>query len=391
MHPIFPFALAVIFVIANGIPQLYFAKSLGFKLKPTGLAFMVGAVGNLVTGTVVPISAQAETLTMAGQMKKMPERIMGLLIAAAVGIVMGLTGSIGSIVDFAGSSTINAMMAGVGFILTWVAISMVKKEPRTGLISIFFALLIYFTTHNLVYTIAGSVFISSFDFVAIQKRRISFAEISKEVDFGEGNGDYGNENEEWRFWKGSYWSDFKLLKPKLTAAAVFGGLSFICLNIGANISFGSITSSIAGVEPNIDALTVINSVADIPAVLFGGAPLEAIISGTAEAPDLGGISGPWLAAVVMMAVFGVLVLLGVVSKLGRYIPAESIAGFLLIIGFFVTVVPGLGRAFAVGGDPAAAAVALGVTVLSKNAFFGLVAGLLIYQLPQWIDILFPLF
>jgi uncharacterized membrane protein len=45
---IWSFALAVIFVVINGATQLFYAQSLGYKLKPTGLAYFVGAVGNIV-------------------------------------------------------------------------------------------------------------------------------------------------------------------------------------------------------------------------------------------------------------------------------------------------------------------------------------------------------
>ena len=50
----------------------------------------------------------------------------------------------------------------------------------------------------------------------------------------------------------------------------------------------------AGVTPNFDAITVINSIADIPSVLFGGMPLEIIISGTCAT------HWPLLAGILMM-------------------------------------------------------------------------------------------
>ncbi|MDR1953116.1 MAG: xanthine/uracil permease [Clostridiales Family XIII bacterium] len=376
------FLLAVIFVVINGVTQMYMAKGFGYKLKPTGLAYMVGAIGNLLSGSVVPISGQAETLTLSGLIKDMGERVAALLIAAVIGITLGATGMLGKIVDFAGDSTVNGMMAGVGYILAMVGISMVGQEKRTGLISMISAFLIYVLTGDLVYTIAGSVLLSSLDFVFGQKRRVDLNQIA--IDSGS-----EPESEEWRFWRKEYWVDFKLLKPKFGLPALLSGLSFICLNIGSNISFGNITSGIAGQEPNIDALSVINSLADVPSILFGGAPIEAIISGTAAAPDLGSINGPWLAGILMMAVSGILLLLGVIGKLGKYIPAQSIAGFLFIIGFNVTLVPDMKAAFA-AGDPVAAAVAAGVTIISKNAFYGLVAGTVVYQLPQLIPYLLPL-
>jgi AGZA family xanthine/uracil permease-like MFS transporter len=151
------FALAVIFVVINGVTQMYMARGLGYKLKPTGFAYLVGAVANLFSGSVVPISGQAETLTLSGLIKDTRTRVAALLIAAAVGMTLGLTGSISAIVDFAGESAINGMMAGVGFILAMVGVQMCKEEKRTGWISMAAAWAIFALTHDLVYTIAGSV------------------------------------------------------------------------------------------------------------------------------------------------------------------------------------------------------------------------------------------
>jgi AGZA family xanthine/uracil permease-like MFS transporter len=213
----------------------------------------------------------------------------------------------------------------------------------------------------------------------LQGRRVSFDNLPEEA----------RESEEWRFWKKSYWTDFKLLKPHFSLAAMFGGLSFICLNIGSNISFGNITASIVGQEPKLDALSFVNSLADIPSILLGGAPIEAIISGTAAAPDIFGLNGAWLAAILMMLISGILLLLGVIGKLGKFIPAQTIAGFLFIIGFNVTMIPDLKAAFA-GADPVSAAVGASVTIITKNAFFGMVSGMIVHQLPQLVGMFLPL-
>jgi AGZA family xanthine/uracil permease-like MFS transporter len=378
----FSLLLAVIFVVINGIPAMYFARSLGYKLKPTGFAYFIGAVGNILTGSVVPISAQAETLTLSGRIKDLPTRIAALLIAAVFGIIMGVTGSVSKIADFAGVAAVTGMMAGVGFILADVAIEMYRQDKRIGIVSTVFAYSIYILTGDLIYTIAGSVLASALDFCFIQKRRVDL----KELELAAGS---TPENEQWRFWTKEYWSDFKLSRPKFSIAALTGGLSFICLNIGSNISFGSITSSLAGQETKLDALSVINSLADIPSILFGGAPIEAIISGTATAPNIGGINGPWLAGILMMAACGILLLSGVIGRLGKFIPAQSITGFLFVIGINVTLIPNLAAAFATDHVVAAGA-AFAITILSKNAFFGLAAGALIYNIPALVSYLFHL-
>jgi len=368
------FCLAVVFVIINGIPQLYLAKNLGMKLKPTAFGYFIGAFGNLFTGSVTPISAQAETISMAGLIKNQNQRVFALLLAAIVGIILGATGLIGRVASYAGDSVLCGMMAGVGLILTLVVVNFIKTDKRTSLVSLFSGLAAYAVCLNsgnaflngnaLVLTIAVSMFISIADFALIQKRRISFAELPVEVQ----------ENDDFRFWTKKFWADFKFVKPAFAMSAVLGGLGIICLNIGSNLTFGGITSSIAGTTQNFNVLTLINSLADVPSILFGGAPIEAIISGTAASP------WPIVAGIVMMALCGVLLITGVLGRLGRYIPAESIAGFLAVIGFKLTLVLNLGLIGTLAKDPAdasAGVVAFGITALTKNPFLGLVAGVLV--------------
>jgi hypothetical protein len=75
------------------------------------------------------------------------------------------------------------------------------------------------------------------------------------------------------------------------------------------------------------------------------------------------------------------------TKAVKYVPTQAIAG-LFIIGFFSTFVPNLRNAIGVSANPALrvaeisgtlerapeAIVAMGVTALTKNPFFGLAAG-----------------
>lgn len=61
----------------NGLPQGLLALAFGFASVPTAMAFIVGALGNSLTGSVAVISFQAETITVAGSMggKNMRERL----------------------------------------------------------------------------------------------------------------------------------------------------------------------------------------------------------------------------------------------------------------------------------------------------------------------------
>ncbi len=77
--------LAALSVILNGLPQGLLALSFGFATVPTALAFLTGAVGNTIVGSVAPISFQAETITLAGTMgKNMRERLSMIFIGACI-------------------------------------------------------------------------------------------------------------------------------------------------------------------------------------------------------------------------------------------------------------------------------------------------------------------
>ena len=359
---IFGLILAVIFVIVNGCTQVFYAQKKGYKIKPTAFAYFVGAIGNVVTGNVVPISAQAETITVSGEIKEPRDRITALLIAAVIGVVFGFTGLTTKIVEFAGTTVIYGMMAGVGLILCTTSVSMFKTDWRTCLISLAAAIGMYMLTKDVVYTIAVSVLLSVLDFTLIRRKRVDVIT---------------DESTEWRFWRREYWSDFKLVKPRFTVWTILGALSLVCLNIGSNISFGTISAGMAEVTPNFDAITVINSLADIPSVMFGGMPLEVIISGTCAT------HWPLLAGILMMVISGILLFCGVMNKLSKWIPAESICGFLFVIGFSLTLIPNL-MSVANSENPIEGVVAAAVTMITKNAFLGIVAGVLTkFSMTLW--------
>ncbi|MBQ1316225.1 MAG: xanthine/uracil permease [Lachnospiraceae bacterium] len=372
-----PFILAVIAVIINGVPQLLYAQSRGFALKPAGFAYFVGAIGNTLTGSVTPISGQAETITVASVKKNLRNNVSSILLAAVIMITLGLLGGVTKIADFAGEAVVYGMMSGVGLILAGVSWDMFQQEKRVTIVSVVSAIAAYAiflnSPNKVVWTIFISVVVSTADFLFLQKRRVDLA-----TTVEEGREAVESSNE-WRFWKKEYWSDFKFIKPTLNLTVILGALSLVMLNIGANISFGGITASIANTTQNYDHLSIINSLADVPSALFGGPPIEAIISGTAGAP------WPVLCGIVFMAVTGILILMGLVGRLGKYLPAQSIAGFLLVIGFALTFAPNL-QAVTASDNSMAGFMALGVTAWSKNPFLGMVVGVLVRLLGSYVGL-----
>ena len=340
--------LAAIGVVLNGIPQGLLALSMGFASVPTALGFGVGVIGCLLLGSVAPISFQAETIVLAGTMgKNMRERLSMVFFAGVTMAALGACGLLTAIVNFAGETVLNAMMAGVGLVLTKLALGMMKENKLVGITSVVTAVLVYFFLgQNLVYTIVISLVVSS------AAAKLAGQDIGGGVGTAEKMG------------------RLKLEKPIFNLSVLRGALALACLTVGANIAFGSITGGIAGASQNVDHLTIYSGLADAVSALFGGAPVEAIISATAGAPH------PVTAGVLMMGIMAVILFCGLLPKIGKYVPSQSIAGFLLILGAVVTVPGNAAAAFAGtgAGDTIVAGVTMGVTAFT-DPFFGMRAGI----------------
>ena len=339
--------LAALAVVLNGLPQALLALSYGFAALPTSLAFAVGTAGALIFKTVTPISFQAETIVMAGSLSdKREERLSMILWTGLLMAVIGALGLLTPTIDFIGPSILNAMMAGVGIILAKVGIDMTKANPVVGSVSIASALLIHTITGDLVYTIVGSVILSSL--AAILRKN------NKEVE----SGNLAHEK-------------FQFIKPIMNKRVFRGILALTTLTIGGNIAYGSITASIASSTANIDHLTLYSGLASSLSAAFGGGPVEAVISGTAAAPN------PMLSGILMMVIMGIILILGLLPKLAKYVPSQSIAGFLLVLGAIVVFPTNMEIAFE--GN---SIIASGTTIVTAaiDPFAGMLAGVVLRAL-----------
>ncbi|MBN1334047.1 MAG: NCS2 family permease [Synergistales bacterium] len=356
--------LTALAVVINGIPQGILALSFGFAALPTAVAFIIGIAGSLAFNSVATISFQAETITLAGTMgHNIKERLSLVFWGATFLLIPSLLGLNETIVAFIGPTIVTSMMAGVGIMLAYVAIELFNSEKWSGAASMITGLVVWFLTQDLAKTIIISVLVSTAVY--------NYLKFSRKVTVDETHLDLSRErfhfgNIEWKFWQNS--------------RILFGALAIACLNIGANISFGKITGSIAGAETNIDHLAIYSSLADMGSTFFGGGPVEAIISGTATAPN------PIRSSVFMMGIMAVILLLKLLPVIGRYVHKSSIAGFLFILGTFVTFATNIQGAIASAPEFAGPfgfgpwGMVIGATTLVSarwNPFFGLLAGLAI--------------
>ncbi|HEY4567447.1 MAG TPA: NCS2 family permease, partial [Savagea sp.] len=226
--------------------------------------------------------------------------------------------------------------------LAKVSIDMTKSDRLVGATSMITAVALYFFTHDLVYTILGSVVLSSI----VGRMAGTIASIPP------------LDNEK-----------LQLQKLTINQTVIRGALAMVALNIGANIAFGKINGEIGNQDVNVDHLTVISSLADMVSALFGGAPVEVVISATSTAPHA------VFAGVLMMVMMGVVLLAGLLPKIGRFVPSTSIAGFLLVLGMLVTLPNNATAALPGGEDSIVGGVTMAVTALT-DPFVGMLAGLI---------------
>ncbi|WIV13276.1 NCS2 family permease [Proteiniborus sp. MB09-C3] len=342
--------LAAIAVVVNGLPQGLLSLSYGFGLLPTAAGFLIGSVGMLVFGQVAPISFQAESIVMAGTLGK--NRNERLNIVFLTGIVMAIIGGLGLLnptIDFIGPAVLNSMMAGVGIMLAKTGIMMCKENKIAGGIAMASAILVYFLTdNNLIYTIVVSVFVSTLVHILMKR-------FSQKTENEESPLDLSNEK-------------FEPLKFMFNYNVIRSVLALVTLQIGGNIAYASVTGSIAGAAVNVDKITLYSGLADSASAFLGGGPVEAIISGTAAAPN------PVRSGIMMMVFMAIILLVKFLPKVAKYVPSESIAGFLFVLGALV-VFPGNASA-ALSEAPMVAGVTTIVTSVT-DPFVGMIAGLIV--------------
>ncbi|GAA0447170.1 xanthine/uracil permease [Lentibacillus halophilus] len=337
--------LAAISGVLNGLPQGLLAMSFGFASLPTAIAFVIGAFGNTLTSNVAVISFQAETITVAGTMgNNIRERLSMIFYGALLLAIIAMFGLMEQIIDWIGPVITNGMMAGVGVMLAKVAWDMMRNDRLAGGISFGSALIVYAATQDLVYTITISVIVASIGHYISQKGQTDTDKTAAD-------------------------ETFSLHKPLLNPSVIRGALAMVCLNIGANIAFGKINAGIAGTDVNIDTITIISSLADMGSSLFGGGPVEVVISATASAPHA------VLAGVLMMALMAVILFFKLLPKIGKYVPSASIAGFLFVLGAIVTLPDNAAAAFT--ADGAGTGIIGGVTLVVtavSDPFLGMLSG-----------------
>ena len=343
--------LAAIAVVFNGLPLAMLALTYGFAAFPTALGFIVGGFGMVLTHQIAPISLQAESIVLAGTIgRNRNERLNIVFFTGILMAIIGLLGVLNATIEFIGPCILNAMMAGVGIMLAKSGYDMIKQNKFASAISILSAFIVYFATGDLIWTIVISVLLSTG--CHLIKTKGKAAELSGVDPSLEG---------------------FKPLKFEITPHVIRSVLAVCTLQIGGNISYATITAGLAGGQANVDAITVYSGLADSASAFFGGGPVEAIISGTAAAPN------PLIAGLLLVGFLAAIFFSKTVPKIAKYVPSQAIAGFLLVLGMFV-VFP-QDASLALNENPVIGSAVIIVTSFS-DPFIGMIVGVALkYALP----------
>jgi AGZA family xanthine/uracil permease-like MFS transporter len=377
-------------MLADVIGEGLVGISLGWAAKPTGIGFIVGLVFLLGFRSLAPVSFEVESLTIVSRIAKRAWHIMiyAVILAGIIGAILGAIGAYSTIVGFIGPAIQYGMMTGVGIVLAIVAVDLIKENKTIGIISAASAFLVYFATRSdpsaIIYALAVSVVISvivgrfrKFDPILPDIRREKIQLVLPWKKFGQLFRSYQSyEVSDSNTGSQKTTTVIKRLTRSDKILIVRAALSLLALRVGTSIAYPSIDYDIAGV-PQVtgsgasifDATNIIAGLSGFTSAIFGGAPLEPIISGTAAAPN------PILAAALMMAFAAVILLLGLMGRAARYVPLQAVTGFLLILGTLI-IFPENAPA-AMESDPLVGGVTAVVTAATMDPFIGMIAGLIV--------------
>ena len=356
---------------ADGVAEGLYAVRHRFSARAAGFGYAVGAVLAWFFGLVTPITFTVESITVATRTsKERPQILYIVLLSAIPSIILGVTGLYSDFVNLLNVSVIAGIIAGVGIILTRVGFTYLEQKMATTSVSIIAGVVTYLITNDLVPVIIAAVVTGSLADRFLPERFQKRGEEKDERGGQKGNGTKEGgkqEDDEEKGEKNRFGLMSLDLKAMIARPVLIGAFSLFALRTGAVVSYGTVNAELANQPANLDLVTLMAGMGSLVSALAGGAPVE-----TTPAP-MAAASDPVLSTALFMAIMAGVTLSGLVGRLGRYIPLEAIAGFLVVLGIFVIIPQQLPNLVE---DPLPGATALAVTALS-NPFYGIIAGELV--------------
>ena len=157
-----------------------------------------------------------------------------------------MTGSACGTAECRGSFRGQIVIAGVGLMLAKAGFDMIKKNRLIAGVSMAAALITYFATNDLIWTIVISVLLSTV--VHLIKSKKTGFEDTLQIDQSK--------------------EKFIPLKLTINPHIIRSVLAVCTLQIGGNIAYATITAGLAGGKANVDAITVYSGLADSASSFF---------------------------------------------------------------------------------------------------------------------------
>jgi AGZA family xanthine/uracil permease-like MFS transporter len=349
--------------------------------------------------SVAPVSFEVESLTIVSRIAKRQWHIMiyAVILAGIIGAILGSVSAYSAIVAFIGPAIQYGMMTGVGIILSIVAIDLIKENRLIGIVSAGSAFIIFFATSfdpsNLIYALAGSVIIcviisrfSKFEPILPDASREKISMVLPWRKLSQLFRSYQTYEDipASDITSTSISAGDKVVRKKAIKKLaridkiliVRAALALLALRTGTSIAYPSIDANLAHIQTVtgsgasiFDATNIMAGLSGFASAFFGGSPIEPIITGTAAAPH------PVVSAAIMMAIAAVILLLGWIGKAAKYIPIQSVTGFLLVLGALIIFPSNAPEAMK--ADPIVGGVSAVVTGATMDPFIGLVSGLIV--------------
>lgn len=366
--------IAAVGMTADGLAEGLYAARHRFSARAASVGFAIGAALGWLYQAATPITFTVESITVATQsVKKAPQIMYVVALSALPSIALGLLGLYSSFVRWLDPAVVAGVIVGVGVLLTRVGVQYLRDRPAVAAPAVVAGVLVYAFTENLVLVIIASMVIGTLArYVLPHRVQPGIGREPEQQQGADSEGDdHGSTQQRSRF--GRRIRPVSLRWKEIFApAVVVGAFSLFALRTGAVVSYDRVNSDLAGQQPNLDGVTVLAGVGSLASGLLGGPPIE-----TTPAP-MADTSHPVFSTVLFIALMAVITFVGLVGRLGRYVPLQAIAGFLVVLGVPVIMPDNLPDA---GESPLAGGTALVVTALS-NPFYGLLTG-------QAVSLLWP--
>lgn len=359
--------IAAIGMCADGVAEGLYAARHRFSARAAGIGYAIGAILAWFYSAVTPITFTVESITVAANgLKKRPQILYVVALSAVPSILLGLFGLYSTFVSLLDPAVIAGVIAGVGIILTRVGVQYLGEKPAIAGASTAAGITAYIITDDLVPVIVASVVVGAAAAHFLPDRFLSKSG-DKEEESGEQNqqNEQNKEDTEENEETGDQWGLIPFnWREMFTRPVLIGAFSVFALRTGAIFSYDRVNSELAGTEPTLDGVTLMAGLGSLLSALFGGPPVETTPAPMAAAPQ------PVFSTVLFMALMSVITLLGWVTRIGKYVPLQAIAGFLIVLGVPVIMpenLPGVAE------NPLAGGTALAVTALT-NPFYGILVG-----------------